>query len=271
MKTQIQIALLDMNDNTPNQGMHDIISLTQKFAETAPVNVSYQIFDVRHKNEIPSFQDFNIFISSGGPGTPHKIGQKWENKFTDLLDDIWTFNNSNENKKHLFLVCHSFQMAVIHWDLATVIPRESFSFGILPIYKTQTDEPLFKNLENPFYAVDSRSFQCVKPNFKKLKSLGMKIVAIERNRPNAKLERALMAIRFTDEIFGTQFHPEADSEDVMCRLVDENYRKILIEKIGEEKYNEVLKRADEEDDLSRTQSQILPGFLNYALKKLTQK
>lgn len=265
---EIKIAIMDMNDNTPNQGMNDIIALTKTFAENSPSKVSYLIYDVRHKNEIPKLNEFDIFLSSGGPGTPHKIGEPWENKYTDLLDEIWQYNLKSEDKKYLFLICHSFQMAVIHWDLCEVIPRESFSFGILPIYKTQKEEELFRNLENPFYAVDSRSFQCVKPNFKKLKSLGMKVVAIERIRPNVKLERAVMAIRFTNEIFGTQFHPEADSEDVMCRLVDENYKQILIDKIGIDNYKEVLKQADEEENLERTQSQIIPEFLKNAYQNL---
>ncbi|MFA7447288.1 MAG: GMP synthase [Weeksellaceae bacterium] len=271
MKNQkIKIALLDMNDNVPNQGMKDIIALTESFVKNSNLEISYAIFDVRHKSEVPKVKDFEIFISSGGPGTPHKVGEEWEEKYTNFLDEIWENNLNNSNKKYLLLICHSFQMAVIHWNLAKVEPRESFSFGILPIYKTRLgeNEILFKNLGNPFYAVDSRSFQCVRPKLKKIKQLGMKLVAIERIRPNQKLERAVMAIRFSKEIFGTQFHPEANSEDVMCKLVDENYKKILIEKIGLDNYKVALERADDEDKLFRTQAEIIPGFLKNAVEKL---
>ena len=269
-KSKIKIALLDMNDGTPNQGMKDIIALTESFVKNSSLEMCYQIFDVRHKSEIPNVNDFDVFISSGGPGTPHKVGVEWEEKYTNFLDEIWEYNLNNSMKKHVLLICHSFQMAVIHWELAKVEPRESFSFGILPIYKTRSgeEEVLFKNLENPFYAVDSRSFQCVNPKLKKLNRLGMKLVAIERIRPNQKLERAVMAIRFSDEIFGTQFHPEADSEDVMCKLVDEDYKRILIQKIGLDNYQVALQRADDEDKLIRTQAEIIPGFLKIAVEKL---
>jgi GMP synthase-like glutamine amidotransferase len=58
-----------------------------------------------------------IFISSGGPGNPHREGYEWEQKFADFLTQIWDHNKSNEQKKYLFLVCHSFQLAVIHFGL----------------------------------------------------------------------------------------------------------------------------------------------------------
>lgn len=269
-KKEIHIAILDMNDNFPNQGIGDIISIIDFFSKYSDFELKYELFDVRHNSEIPNITDFDLFISSGGPGTPHSLGQEWEKKYAIFLDEIWENNLKTNHKKYLLLICHSFQMAVIHWDLAQVVPRESYSFGILPIYKTQLgkEEFLFENLENPFYAIDSRSFQCVQPKIKKMKELGMKILAIERIRSNEVLERAVMAIRFSDEIFGTQFHPEANSEEVMCKLVDEGYKEKLIEKIGLDNYLVTLDRADDEDKLIRTQSEIIPGFLKNAIQNI---
>ena len=60
-----------MNNNHVNQGMRNIREISQQFKEHADEDVSITLFDVRFKDEIPDIQDFDIFISSGGPGNPH--------------------------------------------------------------------------------------------------------------------------------------------------------------------------------------------------------
>lgn len=273
MHKTLRIALLDMNNNEPNLGMKNLVDLVENFTQTHANEFLIQIFDVRHLYETPSIEDFDIFISSGGPGNPNLSGLPWEKDFTDFLDNLLLHNQSSPLKKHAFLICHSFQVALIHWKLAKVIERETYSFGILPIYLTRFGKKdwLFENLDQPFYAVDSRSFQCLQPNFRKMKRLDIKILAIERFRAHRNLSRALMAIRFSDEIIGTQFHPEAEAEDVMCKLVDENYKQKLIEKIGLNNYLETLDRADDEDKIKKTQAEILPKFLHNAVNCILQK
>src|SRR5690606_536155 len=106
------------------------------------------VFDVRVKDEVPKVEDYDIFVSSGGPGSPHIAGESWEPLFFGLLDDILNYNLSHYKKKHVFLICHSFQLACLHWDLARVTKRRSTSFGVLPISKTKSgeNEPLFEGL-----------------------------------------------------------------------------------------------------------------------------
>lgn len=259
-----------MNDGQPNLGIKNLLELTQEFIDQYGNGISYQLFDVRSKCQFPKFDDFDVYISSGGPGNPHFVGLEWEEKFVKLLDQIKNHNKENNRKKYLFLICHSFQMAVIHWDIAKVLERESYSFGVMPIYKTDAgmDELLFQNLDQPFYAVDSREFQCVYPNLQKIKKLNMSVLAIENSRDHQSLSRALMAIRFSDEIIGTQFHPEANPEDVMCNLIDEKYKTVLIQRIGLENYLNTLELADDEEKIKRTQIEIIPGFLKNAIEKL---
>jgi GMP synthase-like glutamine amidotransferase len=48
--------------------------------------------------------------------------------------------------------------------------------------------------------------------------LGVTILRLEKERPHVNLERAIMAIRFSKEVFGTQFHPEADGEGMLRYL-----------------------------------------------------
>lgn len=270
--SEIRIALLDMNNNQKNQGFKNIREISEAFKANSQENISITTFDIRHLNEMPNIEDFDIFISSGGPGNPHREGHEWEQKFADFLDGIFNYNQNSAQKKFLFLICHSFQIASIHWKLGNICERKSYSFGVMPIHKSDEgeDEFLFKNLPDPFYAVDSRAYQFIEPDQQRLDDLGMKIMALEKYRKYINLERAVMAVRFSEEIFGTQFHPEANAEGMMENLKDEKNKIAMVEKYGEEKYLETVDRMDDEDKIKLTQSQILPRFLEHAKRKILQ-
>lgn len=269
----IRIALLDMNNNHVNQGFRNIKEISETFQQNSEENVIIKTFDVRFKDEMPEIGDFDIFISSGGPGTPHREGFAWEDRFAHFLDSIFEHNKYNEDKKYLFLICHSFQLASIHWKLGNICKRKSYSFGVMPIHKTDEgkDEFLFKNLQNPFYAVDSRAYQFIEPYHDRFEELGMTVMAIEKFRPHINLERAVMAVRFSDEIFGTQFHPEASPEALIENLKDDKNREAMIENFGMEKYLETMDRIDDEDKIILTRHQILPRFLQFAKKNILKE
>ena len=272
MQETIKIAVLDMNAEQPNEGMRCITMLVGQFLAGEGIIGSYDVFEVRIKSEIPRMEDYDIFISSGGPGAPYLTGSDWEKNYFDLLDAILNNNLVHPIKKHLFLICHSFQLACLHWDLAKVTKRRSTSFGIFPIFKTQSGElePLFKGLDNPFYAVDSRDYQVVGPREWKLDTLDGKVLCREKIRPHVPLERAVMAIRFSNEIFGVQFHPEADSEGMLRYFLREDKRKKVIKVHGQKKYLDMLEHLDDDDKILKTNSIIIPRFLEQAADALEQ-
>ncbi len=266
---KIKIALLDMNNNHANQGMRNITEISEAFKrENGEVDI--QTFDVRYKNEVPTVEDFDVFISSGGPGNPHPEGYAWEPKFYNFLDELFDFNQKNDRKKFAFLICHSFQIASIHWKMGNISKRKSYSFGVLPIHKNAaaTQDFLFKNLPDPFYAVDSRAYQFIEPNESRFAEMGAEILALEKMRPNINLERAVMAVRFSPEIYGTQFHPEANPKGMMENLKDEKNKAAMIENFGKEKYLETIDRIDDPDKINLTQKEILPRFLKWAASEI---
>ena len=106
-KNNIKVAVIDMNNGSLNQGMRGIIEILQHY----PLHLNYDIFDIRQKNEVPDLS-YDIYISSGGPGSPFDgEHSKWEADFFNLLDEIEQYNTQNEIKKYAFLICHSFQLA----------------------------------------------------------------------------------------------------------------------------------------------------------------
>ena len=272
MQNTYKIAILDMNAGEPNEGMRCITMLTRDFLSKYDCDGDYDVFEVRIKGELPKLQDYDIYISSGGPGSLLISNEPWEANYFGLLDKLLKHNLAQPNKKHLFLICHSFQLACLHWDLARVTKRRSTSFGILPIYKTKSGEheTLFKGLDNPFYAVDSRDYQVIGPQEWKLDTLDGKVLCREKIRPDVALERAVMAIRFSNEIFGTQFHPEADAEGMMNYFKREDKRALVIKKYGKKKYLDMIEHLDDDDKIMRTNHTIIPRFLQQASDAIDQ-
>lgn len=272
MKMNYNIAVLDLNAGQLNEGMRCIKKLVEHFLSQEDINGQYTVFDVRNAIELPDITDYDIFISSGGPGAPFVADEKWEQPFFAFLDTVLDHNAQNQHKKHLFLICHSFQLACLHWDLAKVTKRKSTSFGVMPIHKTKDGltEPLFEGLMNPFFAVDSRDYQVIKPKYNKLEKFGAKILCKEKIRPHVDLERAVMAIRFSKEVFGVQFHPEADSEGMLKYFHREDKKALVIKHHGKKKYQNMLEHLEDEDKIVRTHNTMIPAFLKQAALSLKE-
>jgi hypothetical protein len=100
--------------------------------------------------------------------------------------------------------------------------------------------------------------------------MGARVLSLEKIRPHIPLERAVMSIRFSKEIFGTQFHPEADSEGMLHYFLTEEKKQIVINNHGEEKYYEMIERLDDPDKILLTESVIIPKFLEHAASNLME-
>jgi len=228
--------------------------------------IEYEVFDVRHKKEVPGL-DFDIYISSGGPGDPLEFEGGWESEYYPLMDQLWKHNLEKEEKKFVFFVCHSFQMICHHLGIGSITLREKESFGIVPVDKTEEgkEEPLFMELNSPFYGADFRKYQVVLPNAAKLKELDATIMAIEKGEGLTDQNRALMAIRFSNEWFGTQFHPEAHPDGMVHYLRRQEKRDMILKQWGLHTYEEMMHNAIHPERLANTRDHILPGFLRDAL------
>ena len=271
-KTGIRIAILDLYDGAANQGMRCIREILNQYSDQSNTAISWDEFDVRQKNEAPDLS-YDIFISSGGPGSPlDSVGSEWEKVYFEWLHQIesWNNNEAHVQKKYVFFICHSFQLACRHYQVGNLCKRKSTAFGVFPIHLLQDGkkEYIFEGMKDPFYAVDSRDYQVIEPNHNKLNSQGTVILAIEKERPHVNLERAIMAVRFNDYMIGTQFHPEADAIGMSLHLQTEEKKKTVIENYGFQKWESMIKHLNDPDKIMLTYSHILPNFLNIATNSL---
>ncbi|MEM6261884.1 MAG: GMP synthase [Bacteroidota bacterium] len=267
MKQPIRVAILDMYNQLPNQGMRCIKELVQ----AAPFELDWQVFDVRAKHELPD-TSYDLYISSGGPGNPLEGDGVWEVAYFELIDTLWKHNltAAPADKKYVLFICHSFQMACKHFDLADIVKRNVTSFGVLPVHKTRAGqkEPLLGPLPDPFYAVDSRDYQVIQPRLEEFEEHGATIVALEDFRDKAGLERAIMAVRFSEEFFGTQFHPEADADGMLDHFSHPEKKQQTIDQHGERVYKQMMDGLQDENKIALTYSSLIPGFIHDSVERL---
>jgi homoserine O-succinyltransferase/O-acetyltransferase len=271
-KNKIRIAILDLYEGVANQGMRCIREILSQFGEINNLDVSWDEFDVRQKNEVPDLS-YDIFISSGGPGSPlDSEGCEWEKVYFNWLHKVEKWNNSEANvqKKYVFFICHSFQLACRHYNIGNVCERKSTSFGVFPVHllKDGKKEIVFNGMKDPFYAVDSRDYQVIEPRHNTLIEMGATILAIEKERPHIQLERAIMAVRFNEYMIGTQFHPEADPVGMSMHLQTEEKKKTVIENHGEEKWASMIEHLNDPDKIIFTYQHIIPKFLQLSVQSL---
>lgn len=273
-KQKIKITTLDLYNNEINEGMRCIKEIVTDAINLNPdLDITYDVHETRFKGELPDLS-YDIFISSGGPGSPFEDEDKqWDKDYFTLIDKIWSFNQNNtDHKKYMFFICHSFQMMARFFQFGNVNKRFINSFGVMPFEKTVDgrNDLLLKDLTDPFYAADIRYWQVTGPNKKIIDEFGAKILSWEIPEKENIDNPAITAIRISDEIVGTQFHPEADPESMLSHFQQDERKQFIIQKYNEEKYYEMIEWLQHPDKIQLTRKTVIPTFLNNAIDALTK-
>ncbi|MEO8582623.1 MAG: GMP synthase [Flavitalea sp.] len=268
-KEKIRVAILDLNEGHPNQGIRCIREILTAYAHHNHIPLEYDHFDVRLLKQVPKLE-YDIYISSGGPGSPlESEGTEWEKIYFEWIQDLVDYNNNlaNLDKKNVLFICHSFQLACRFFEVGQVSKRKSTSFGVFPIHvmKEGKNEPVFQGLKETFYAVDSRDYQVIEPRQEQLERIGGTILAIEKERPHIPLKRAVMAIRFNEYMLGTQFHPEADPTGMSMYLLRVDKKNMVIDIHGIAKWQSMIEQLNDPDKIKWTYAHVIPNFLDQAL------
>jgi homoserine O-succinyltransferase/O-acetyltransferase len=268
----IRIAILDLYEGQPNQGMRCLREIINQWGEYHHLELEWDEFDVRQHRQVPDMS-YDIYLSSGGPGSPlESEGSEWESAYFSWLSAVenWNNNPAHTSKKFVFFICHSFQLICRHYNIAQVTRRNSTAFGVFPVHLTPAaqDETVFSDLNDPFYVVDSRDYQVIQPDYDKLQMMDATILCIEKDRPHVPYERAVMGVRFNPYMIGTQFHPEADAVGMSMYLQTEEKKATVIENHGEEKWKSMIEGLNDPDMIMWTHTHVLPNFLNSALNHL---
>ncbi len=266
----IRIAILDLYNGEANEGIRCIHDLIHQFSLETDLEVVTETFAIRAEEDVPDLS-FDIYISSGGPGSPLETkGMAWDTKYFELIDAIEAWNKlSHTGKKYVFFICHSFQMICRHYQLAEISLREPSSYGVLPIHlnKSGQQESILETLPDPFYSADFRMYQVIRPDLALMNKRGFTILAEEFTPAPDTTDRALMAIRFSEYFIGTQFHPEADPEGMLVHFRGAK-KEPIIANVGLSGYRDMIDHLKDPDKIARTRAVVLPNFLRLAASQL---
>lgn len=255
----IKIAIIDMYDGSPNVGMQCIDNILNNWAATISRPIEKTIFQLRDHCQVPNL-NFDIYISTGGPGSPTEtILEAWDQQYVAWLDQAF------QQKKWVFLICHSFQIACRHFNIGKISLRRSRQIGILPVHPLVNDD-LFEGLKDPFYTLESRYYQITEPNDKAIEAMGASIIILEKERPSVPLERAIMGVKFNSHMYGVQFHPEADPSLLDAYFTQPEVKNSMIESFGELKWKKTHHSIKDPSKVEATFSIMIPNFLNKAIK-----
>ncbi|HVZ25208.1 MAG TPA: hypothetical protein VG842_04105, partial [Sediminibacterium sp.] len=88
----LRIAILDLYEGHANQGMRCIRQILHEWAQSGGYRLHCEEFDVRSALEVPD-NSFDIYISSGGPGSPlESVGSNWEKLYFHWLHHLEKWN-----------------------------------------------------------------------------------------------------------------------------------------------------------------------------------
>ena len=130
---KVRIAILDLYEGQPNQGMRCIRELLAAFSRTHDLDLVVDEFEIRIEKKIPDLS-YDIYISSGGPGSPlDSINTAWEEAYFGWLGRIEAHNRRADpaSRKHVLFICHSFELICRHYAIAEVTNRRSTAFSAL--------------------------------------------------------------------------------------------------------------------------------------------
>jgi len=266
----LRIGLVDMNNGFANQAMRcfrrilDVFEL--RVREKNPGLVFHrEEVQPRNLGELPQ-GPYDLVISTGGPGSPFDgIDDPWGVGYRRFLDEVFTRNQRDAAAApKLLVICHSFELAVLHFGVAQVTKRDTPRFGLMPAYPTRIGREVdfFKPFGDRLFAWEHRWWQAIEPDRARLDEIGGSILAQE-SREEGPLDKgeALLALTFGKGIDGTQFHPEADKSGVLAWIQKQEHADQLKDRYGDSLYERMLKSLNDETRLARTHAVFIPGWL----------
>ena len=151
-KRLVRIAILDLYEGRANQGMRCIREIIHNWSQSNDITVHCDEYEVRLETKLPD-NSYDIYISSGGPGDPLLSRfEDWDIEWCRWLDKMerWNNNPSVQQKKYIFFICHSFQLASRYFNAGLVCKRKSTAFGVFPVHMLEAgkEDPVFEGLQH---------------------------------------------------------------------------------------------------------------------------
>jgi GMP synthase-like glutamine amidotransferase len=265
----VRLCLVDMNNGHVNQAMRCLRGIAANFfarvREDNP-GVGCELIEVSPRDtNIPVPRDCDVYLSSGGPGSPFDgDDEPWYADYERFLYDVIDASEGGPSAtmRSVFAICYSFELVVRQLRVARVSPRAERKFGVMPIYTTPEGmkHPLLAAFADRLFAFEHRNWEAIDLDEDRLKELGGTLLARE-SRDGVSKGRAVLALDVAPGIETVQFHPEADRAGVMNWVSRPEQAAAFIEAYGDATYQAMLRTLDDPRRLARTYALVIPGWL----------
>jgi GMP synthase-like glutamine amidotransferase len=269
-----------MNNGVDNQGIRCFRGVLRQFFERVVaanpgLETRVEYVQPRNLGELPA-DDADLYLSSGGPGSPFDgQDEAWSLGYRKFVDNLMESGSgrgpSEPTGQAMFAVCYSFELLVCHFKVATMRPRATRKFGVMPIYPTGLGmvSPLMRPFGDRLFAFEHRSWEAVDLDERKMEAHGSELWARESRDGHSKGE-GLVAFRFCRNIEGTIFHPEADRAGALAWIAKPDQAKAVIDAYGQVTYIRMLQTLDDPMRLARTYAVMVPGWLARRFNRLAR-
>lgn len=266
----LRVCIVDMNNGHENQAMRCLRSIVSRFhanAQRTNPGLAVQVVEVSPRDKGESCpRDCDLYLSSGGPGSPFDGDElPWYSNYGRFLDHIVEENvkHGEAKAKALFGVCFSFELIVRHFAFATMAPRASRKFGVMPIYTTAEGQkhPLLAPFNDRLFAFEHRNWEAIDLDERALKVNGGRVLALESREGQYDKGRAILGVDAAPGVETVQFHPEADRAGVVAWVARPDQAAAFREAYGDLTYERMLKTLDDPRRLARTFAVLIPGWL----------
>jgi GMP synthase-like glutamine amidotransferase len=272
---KLRVCLCDMNNGHPNQAMRCFrVIISAFFAAVRRANPGLEcelaVVEPRNKHELPP-RDCDLYISSGGPGTPYEHdGEVW-------LDEMYSFYDWVVERRlqlgpggpSLLGVCYTYELLVRHFRVGGVEPLSDRKFGVMPVYTTADGQahPLTQAFGDRLFAFEHRNWEAIDVDEGSLRAIGGRVLARE-SRDGVSKGRAVLALHLAPGIEGTQFHPEADRPGVIAWVSKREQAQAFVKAYGRLTYDRMIKTLDDPQRLAKTFALMIPGWLTRQFNEL---
>jgi homoserine O-succinyltransferase len=79
-----------------------------------------------------------------------------------------------------------------------------------------------------------------------------------------------MAIRFSDEMVGTQFHPEVDPISFLNHLKKQEVKDKVIVTKGKVRFRAMIEHLVDDDKILKTNEALIPDFLENSIRRVKE-
>jgi homoserine O-succinyltransferase len=177
----LRLCLIDMNNGVANEATRCFRRIFETFqkqvlAANPGLPITFRHVQPRNLGELPT-DDMDLVLSSGGPGAPTDgYEDPWCTGYRRFLDQVVDASIQDPARAPAaFVVCHSFEITVQHFAVATMARRETLKFGVFPAYVTREGQNsvLFRPFDDGrLFTWEHRRFEAIDLDERRLAALG---------------------------------------------------------------------------------------------------